>query len=146
MDLTRLLPAVFHFSKPTSMQSLTYHIKAHVRISHNLQEGRRLKALRAFWATAYLFKALRFGLAAMRRQQGLSTVIYRGERWTISNWPGHAYVNLARKGEYAKGVPMAEIRDVRSVGEYLHRFRMGASFYLRNWYEIDVQRRLYHGG
>ena len=128
------------------MASLTYHINAHIRISHNLQEGRRLKALRAFWAMVYLFKALRLGLLAMRRQQGLSTVIYKGERWTISNWPGHAYVNLARNGGYAKGVSQLEIHDVRSFGEYLHRFHMGASFYLGNWYEIDVQRRLYHGG
>ncbi len=127
------------------MASLTYQIKAQVRISHNLQEGVRRRALRAFWATVYLFKALRLGLKAMGRQQGLSTVIYKGERWTISNWPTHDYVNLARKGEYAKGVPQMEIRDVRSIGEYLHRFRMGSGFYLGNWYQIDVQRRLSHG-
>jgi hypothetical protein len=128
------------------MASLTYHIKAHVRISHNLREGRRLKALRAFWATVYLFKALRIGLLGMRRQQGGSTVIYKGERWAISNWPGHTWVNLARKGEYAEAVPQHHIRDVRTIAEYAHRFKFMADWYLSSWYEIDVQRRLYHGG
>ncbi len=127
------------------MASLTYHIKAHARISHNLREGRRLKALRAFWATVYLFKALRLGLLAMRRQQGLSTVIYKGERWMISNWPTCSHVNLCKKDGYREGVPQEEITDVRSAEEYLHRFRMGATSYLGSWYEIDVQRRLYPG-
>ena len=125
------------------MPSLNYHIKAHFRISRNLKESPKQKGLRAFWGTVYLLKALRLGLMAMRRQQGLSTVIYKGKQWTISNWPGCAHVNLARKGEYAKGVPQCEIRDVHSIDEYLHRFRMGSGHYLGSWYEIDVQRRIY---
>ena len=113
------------------------------RWSKNLEEGVKLKSMRLFWVCIYFCKALILGFKAMRREQLGSEVVYQGRRLQISNWAGSDSPTLAGEDFYQQNVPRSEIKNIRSLREFRHRFKFGFSFYTSNWYSIDVNNRLY---
>lgn len=113
------------------------------RQSRNLGETLPTKCRRVFWATVFLAKALRIAVAAIRREQLGSRVVYEGGECFISNWSGSDYPTLAGACGYREFVPRAEIRNVLDAREVLHRFKFGLSFYLGCHYGNDVNRRIY---
>lgn len=112
-------------------------------VSRNIGEGWRLRALRAFWCVVLLLKAVAIGLRFMCEEQLGSSVIYRGQRCTVSNWAGSRYPNLSTPGGWVEHADRNEIMNVISASELLHRFVFGFSFYTGNWHGIDVHKRMY---
>ena len=113
------------------------------RYAHNLQESPRVRCSRFWWAVVYMVKAVRVGLRTMGKECLGSAVLYEGRRLHVSNWAGSESPTLAGDGVYIQHADRSAIRPIRSVGEYLHRFRFGCRFYSQNWLGIDVNRRLY---
>lgn len=113
------------------------------RISRNLNESHWLKCQRAFWATIYLAKALRLACRSMSIECLGSTVSYEGHKRFVSNWAGGESVTLASDGFYREHCERSKITNVLTVSEIAHRFNFGFSFYLGNWYGIDIQKRIY---
>ena len=118
---------------------------AHRAISRNLQEGFWMKMLRLFWCMIYLVKAFWLGLKATRREQLGSQVEYQGKRLAICNWAGSDSPTLFGNGFYQQNVPRSEIKSVMNAREVWHRFNFGFEFYMGNWHQSDVHRRLYRG-
>lgn len=113
-------------------------------VSRNLKEGLLLKARRVFWAILYALKGIKCGLKAMRSEQLGSSVIYRGRKCFVSNWSGSAKPTLASDGFYEEYCDRSEIKNVRNLREYWHRFCFGVDFYMGSWHGIDVNRKLYN--
>ena len=112
--------------------------------SRNLNEPFRTKCRRAYWAVRFLGKALRVATTCMGTEQLGSRVIYRGMPCSISNWANSSNPTLSGPdGFYEENVNRRLITSVRSLSEYLHRFDFGLSFYMQNWYGIDVNRKVY---
>lgn len=111
----------------------------------NLHETRRQKVRRVFWMLVYLAFAFRVAFRGMRREQLGSTVVYRGRKVFVSNWAGSAYPTLASSadGFYETHCDRREIRSVRSVGEYCHRFIACFGWWMGSWFGIAVNKRLY---
>lgn len=112
--------------------------------SRNLRESFRTKCLRAYWAVRFLAKALRVATICMGTEQLGSRVIYKGMLCSISNWANSSNPTLSGPdGFYKTDVPRRSLKSVRSLPEYLHRFEFGLSFYMQNWYGIDVNKKVY---
>jgi hypothetical protein len=120
-----------------------FQFGSQVAQSRNLREGLRLKVWRSVWASFYLVKGIRSACFAVRREQLGSSVVFNGMRCWVSNWAGSEWPTLSGPGFYAKNVPRAEIQSIINVGEILHRFRSGFSFYMTSWHSIDVNKKLY---
>lgn len=119
-------------------------IGSQINTSRNLGEGRVMKIRRAFWSAVYLLKAVRCGLNSLREEQLGSTVYYLGRRCFVSNWAGSSHPTLADgEGFYQERCDRSQIRNSKSLSEFLHRFVFGISFYTSNWHGIDVNKRLY---
>jgi hypothetical protein len=102
-----------------------------------------MKSLRAFWACVYLLKAFRCAVMAIRHEQIGSQVIWDGRECFISNWANSQYMTISGDRFYKEFVPREEIKNVINARELWHRFEFGLSFYLSNWYGIDVNKRIY---
>lgn len=114
------------------------------RTGSNLGESRAMKAKRACWMLVYLAYGFSVAVRGMRREQLGSTVLYRGRRVFVSNWAGSAYPTLAdQDGFYEQNCDRREIQNVRSVGEFCHRFRSLFSWWMSSWFGIAVNKRLY---
>ena len=112
-------------------------------ISRNLKEPPSVKVRRAFWALVYFCRAIRCGFSALKREQLGSAVIYRGRKCFVSNWAGSDSPTLSAHGFYEQNCDRTEIKNVRSVREFVNRFKFGMRFYLTSWHDIDVNNRLY---
>lgn len=118
-------------------------ILGQVRVSRNIGESWRQRILRVLWSTVYTLKAVKLALLAMREEQLGSQVMYRGRKCFISNWAGGEFVNVTDgNGFYKEQVPRDEILSVISLSELLHRFRVMLVWYITNWLQLDVQKRL----
>lgn len=112
--------------------------------SRNLNESFRTKCRRAYWAVRFLGKAIRVAIRCMGTEQLGSQVIYKGMLCSISNWANSSNPTLSGPdGFYKTDVPRRSLKSVRSLSEYLHRFDFGLSFYMQNWYCIDVNKKVY---
>ncbi len=115
------------------------------RTGSNLSESRWMKAKRACWMLVYLAYGVFVGVRGMWHEQLGSAVIYRGKKVFVNNWAGGAYPTLADgAGWYQVGCDRREIRSVRSIGEFCHRFRACFSWWMGSWFGIAVNKRLYH--
>lgn len=63
-------------------------------------------------------------------------VIWRGQRWRLSQGVSNPYWNLARDGGYAEHVHRSEFRKPRTPRAAWRSFRSGYRFYMQNWYAI----------
>lgn len=114
------------------------------RTGSNLHESRIMKVKRASWMLVYLAYGCSVAARGIWREQLGSTVIYRGRRVFVSNWAGSAYPTLADgHGFYEKHCDRREIQNVRSVGEFCHRFRSCFGWWMGSWFSIAVNKRLY---
>lgn len=112
--------------------------------SRNLNESFRTKCLRAYWAVRFLGKAVRVATRCMSTEQLGSRVVYKGMLCSISNWANSSNPTLSGPdGFYKTDVPRRSIKSVRSLSEFYHRFDFGLSFYMQNWYSIDVNKMVY---
>lgn len=114
------------------------------RTGGNLGESRTMKAKRACWMLVYLAYGFIVAVRGMRREQIGSTVLYRGRMVFVSNWAGGAYPTLTdRHGFYERNCDRRQIQNVRSVGEFFHRFRSCFGWWMGSWFGIAVNKRLY---
>lgn len=114
------------------------------RTGSNLCESRWMKTKRAYWMLVYFAYGCIVAVRGMRREQLGSTVIYRGKKVFVSNLAGGAYPTLADGvGFYEEYCDRREIRSVRSVGEYYHRFIVCFDWWMGSWFGIAVNKRLY---
>jgi len=126
------------------LRILRRDVGAQFTTSRNLKEGWRLRLRRVFWASVYLAKGVAIALAGMRREHLGSRVLYKGRKYFVSNWAGGESPTLADdSGFYEQNCDRKYIRSVINLAELKHRFGAGLSFYLGNWFSIDVNRRLY---
>ena len=112
--------------------------------SRNLKEGWRLRLRRIFWASVYLLKGLAIAVFGMRHEHLGSQVFYKGRKCFVSNWAGHVCPTLTDgSGFYEQNCNRRHITNVVDLAELKHRFEAGLSFYLGNWFSVNVNRRLY---
>ena len=125
------------------MTTLRIQVKRQVAFSKTSREGFVAVSKRAFWCFVYLLKAIRLGFSAMKTTQILSKAVYDGRDVVISNWANSNFMTICGDGFYKENVPKSEIRPVISAGELIHRFNFKFDWYLQNWYDIDIHKRLY---
>jgi hypothetical protein len=126
------------------VQILRRDLGQQFRIANNLGESRRTKAARAFWSAFYVLKGLRIGLRSMASESLGSQVIYKGRECTVCNWAGSETPTLCGDaGYYEEFCDRKQIKNVRNLREFRHRFIVGFGHYMSCWHGIDVQRRLY---
>lgn len=118
-------------------------LESHIHTSRNLNEGILLKIKRFIWCMVYLVKAFIVAIRGMKYEQLGSSVIYRNKNCFISNWANHSFVTLAGDNFYAEHCARSEIKNVRNMIEFYHRFNVSFSFYMSSWHMIDVNRKIY---
>jgi len=124
-------------------KTLCYAIGATRRESRNAGDSPLTLVRRWLWTAIYLARAVLLGMRAMRREQLGSNVLYQGKRCVISNWAGSEYPTLADgRGFYREHVPRAEITNLLSLRELLHRFNVIFNWYCTSWLNIDVNKKL----
>ena len=126
------------------LRILRRDVGAQINMSRNLKEGWRLRLRRVFWASAYLSKGVAIALSGMRHEHLGSQVVYKGRKCFVSNWARGSSPTLAdNSGFYEQNCNRKHIRNVVDLAELKHRFEAGLSFYLGNWFIVNVNRRLY---
>ena len=114
--------------------------------SQYANENWRQRALRVFWAAAYLCYGLFIGVTFLRREVLGEIVIYRGRRCAVWNWANSESPTLSTlqgPKETLKYCSRKEIRTFRTPSTYVFRFAGGFVWWVDNWFSIAVDRRLY---
>lgn len=113
--------------------------------SKNLKESNPQKLSRAFWLVIYLVWAVKLGFNALFKECLGSKVIYQGRQHFISNWSNSLNPTLVdcETGEYKKSCPRCQIKNVINLSELIHRFKFGVKFFINNWMEIYINKKVY---
>ena len=120
-----------------------WQLMSQITVSRNRKEGFRKKIIRLFWSVVFCLVALRVGLRGMKTEQLGEEVIYQGKKYRVNNWAGSERPNLSSTdGGYIEGASRSEIRNIRSLKTMLHRFNVIKSWYLMNWYGIQVNNKV----
>ena len=126
------------------MGALAVILDEQYKVSRNLGESLWRKIHRMFWSVVYLCAAFRVAIAAMRNEQLGSRITYDSRPGVITNFAQHQTPSVKLDdGEYIRCADRAQIVNVRSMTEYLHRFSLMFWWYATSWHGINVNKRLY---
>jgi hypothetical protein len=109
-------------------------------VARNMGKSFFGKAWRLFVAHMFMFKAFIIGMRGLRHEKLGSKVLYKGRVLHVSNWAGSEHPTLSGKGFYKERCARAEIKNIRSIPEFWHRFWFSFSFYTSSHLRSDVDR------
>lgn len=120
-------------------------IKRQLRISKNQNESTPQKLSRFMWLFIYLIWAVKLGYNSLFKECLGSKVMYQEKEHFVSNWANGLNPNLVdcQTGEYKKACPRCQIKNVINMSELWHRFKFGFNFFVKNWLDIYINRKIH---
>jgi hypothetical protein len=126
------------------LRVLKREIFKQVAVSRNIKETWWCFSKRCFWAGVYLLKGVRTGFRSLSSEQLGSRVTYEGRECFVNNWANGDTPSLCDGNGWCQDhCDRSKIVNHRGPKELWHRFTFGFSWYMGNWYGIDVQNSVY---
>ena len=110
-------------------------IKKQMAISRNMNESLTTKTLRIFWVVVFLIKAARIGVKAMRCEELVSIITYKGKECFVMNWAHMPHTILEEDAGFYES-------NANSVKGLRQRFQVIFAWYCNHRLDISVQRKL----